>query len=125
MIRLRAPSQRGEKRFRETPTVNDLFYLTPLLTTLMLFPAQVSAFAGYGRIPRIEGNPWVLVGQRQGTGLTKLDNYWYIIRKQDGLDDVRIHDLRHSCVTLRDFHVLKSLVSVCYYLYFSPSTQPA
>ncbi len=47
-------------------------------------------------IPRIDGNPWVLAGQRPGTGLTKLDNYWQSIRAQAGLDDVRIHDLRHS-----------------------------
>ena len=47
-------------------------------------------------IPRIDGTPWVLVGQRPGTGLTKLDNYWSIIRVKAGLGDVRIHDLRHS-----------------------------
>ena len=47
-------------------------------------------------IPRIEGTPWVLVGQRPGTGLTNLDHYWQPIRAQAGLDDVRIHDIRHS-----------------------------
>ena len=47
-------------------------------------------------IPRIDGAPWVLAGQRPGTGLTKLDNYWQSIRARAGLGDVRIHDLRHS-----------------------------
>ena len=47
-------------------------------------------------IPRIDGAPWVLVGQRPGTGLTKVDNYWQSIRAKAGLEDVRIHDIRHS-----------------------------
>ena len=61
-----------------------------------MVPLAAPVLAVLDRIPRMDGNPWVLVGQRPGTGLTKLDNYWYIIRKQAGLDDVRIHDLRHS-----------------------------
>ena len=47
-------------------------------------------------IPRIEDNPWVIVGRRQGTDLTDLDYYWQPIRAKAGLGDVRIHDLRHS-----------------------------
>ena len=61
-----------------------------------MVPLTVPVLAVLDGIPRIEGNPWVLVGQRQGTGLTKLDNYWQSIREQAGLEDVRIHDLRHS-----------------------------
>ena len=47
-------------------------------------------------IPRLPGNPWVIVGRMQGTGLTNLDHSWQSIRARVGLDDVRIHDLRHS-----------------------------
>ena len=61
-----------------------------------MVPLTASVLTVLDGIPRIEGNLWVFAGQRQGTGLTKLDNYWYIIREQAGLGDVRIHDLRHS-----------------------------
>jgi integrase len=47
-------------------------------------------------IERAEGNPWVIVGRRRGRHLTDLQNAWRRIRAQAGLDDVRIHDLRHS-----------------------------
>ena len=47
-------------------------------------------------IPRIEGNPKVIVGQRRNDRPLNLDHYWQSIRAQAGLDDVRIHDLRHS-----------------------------
>ena len=47
-------------------------------------------------IERAEGNPWVIVGRRRGRHLADLQNAWRRIRAQAGLDDVRIHDLRHS-----------------------------
>ena len=47
-------------------------------------------------IARAPGNPWVIVGQRRNDRLTKLDNYWQPIRAKARLEDVRIHDLRHS-----------------------------
>ena len=36
------------------------------------------------------------VPQRRNDRLTKLDNYWQPIRAKAGLEDVRLHDLRHS-----------------------------
>ena len=47
-------------------------------------------------IARVPGNPWVFVGQKPGTRLSGLRNYWHPIRARAGLDDVRLHDLRHS-----------------------------
>ena len=47
-------------------------------------------------VQRVEGNPWVIVGRRRGGHLTDLQTPWRRIRAQAGLDDVRIHDLRHS-----------------------------
>ncbi len=47
-------------------------------------------------IERAEGNPWVIVGRRRGRHLADLQNAWRRIRAEAGLDDVRIHDLRHS-----------------------------
>ena len=47
-------------------------------------------------VPRFEGNPYVVCGQRQGAHLVNLQKPWRRIRKAAGLEDVRIHDLRHS-----------------------------
>jgi len=47
-------------------------------------------------IPRIKGNPYVITGRRDGGHLTDVQKPWRRIRKEAGLEDVRIHDLRHS-----------------------------
>ncbi|MDE0458979.1 MAG: tyrosine-type recombinase/integrase [Chromatiales bacterium] len=45
---------------------------------------------------RREGNPWVIAGRRPGTRIASLHYPWARIRRRAGLDDMRIHDLRHS-----------------------------
>ncbi len=47
-------------------------------------------------IPRLEGNPYVICGERPGQHLVNLEKPWRRIRKAAGLEDVRLHDLRHS-----------------------------
>ena len=47
-------------------------------------------------IARAESNPWVITGRRPGTRVASLHYPWALIRKRAGLDDVRLHDLRHS-----------------------------
>ena len=47
-------------------------------------------------IARVEGNRWVIAGRRSGSRVASLHYPWGLIRKQAGLDDVRLHDLRHS-----------------------------
>ena len=47
-------------------------------------------------IPRAADNPWVIAGRRSGAPLSDLHGPWRVIRKRAGLEDVRIHDLRHS-----------------------------
>ncbi len=47
-------------------------------------------------IDRDDGNPWVITGRKPGSHLTDLQHPWRRIRARAGLDDVRIHDLRHS-----------------------------
>lgn len=48
------------------------------------------------RIPRLEGNPYVIAGKIEGQYCTDLEHPWRRIREAAGLEDVRIHDLRHS-----------------------------
>jgi integrase len=47
-------------------------------------------------LPRLEGNPYVICGERPGRHLVNLEKPWRRIRKSAKLDDVRLHDLRHS-----------------------------
>ena len=47
-------------------------------------------------IPRLEGNPYVICGDKTGQHLVNLEKPWRRIRKAANLDDVRLHDLRHS-----------------------------
>ena len=59
-------------------------------------PLGPEARAILASIPRERGNPWVFVGRFPGTHRTDLQRPWRLIRKRAGLEDVRIHDLRHS-----------------------------
>ena len=47
-------------------------------------------------VPRLEGNPYVICGEKPGQHLVNLEKPWRRIRKSAGLEDVRLHDLRHS-----------------------------
>ena len=48
------------------------------------------------RTCRASGNPWVIAGCKPGVRLPNFNAYWYRARARAGLDDVRLHDLRHS-----------------------------
>jgi integrase len=54
------------------------------------------ALAILRRVPRVEGNPYVICGEKPRAHLVNLQKTWRRIRKAAGLHDVRIHDLRHS-----------------------------
>jgi len=41
-------------------------------------------------------NPWVICGKIPGTNRKEIQKFWQRIRKRAGIEDVRIHDLRHS-----------------------------
>jgi len=41
-------------------------------------------------------NPWVICGKIPGTNRKEIQKFWQRIRKSAGIEDVRIHDLRHS-----------------------------
>ena len=58
-----------------------------------LSPGAARVLAG---LPRDAGNPWVIAGRKPGSRLAHIVYYWYRVRERAGLDDVRIHDLRHS-----------------------------
>jgi integrase len=47
-------------------------------------------------LPRLDDNPYVICGDKPQSHLVNLQKPWRRIRTQAGLDDVRLHDLRHS-----------------------------
>ena len=47
-------------------------------------------------LPRPPDNPWVISGRGHGAHLSNLNATWTVVRKKAGLEDVRMHDLRHS-----------------------------
>ena len=59
-------------------------------------PAHAHGGSRAGRHPPRAHNPWVIVGKQPGAHLPTITAEWYRLRARAGLDDVRIHDLRHS-----------------------------
>ena len=58
-----------------------------------LSPAAVRVLSA---IPPHADTPWVIAGRKPGTRLANLNASWLVVRARAGLDDVRLHDLRHS-----------------------------
>ncbi len=60
---------------------------------MQLSPAAAELLA---RIPRVEGNPHVIPGMRPGSRLSELQRPWIRIKERARLQDMRLHDCRHS-----------------------------
>jgi integrase len=65
------------------------------LATLYLNPAAKTVLS---KVRRLKGNPHVIAGGLKGKALTLsgLEQVWQELRKAAKLEDVRLHDLRHS-----------------------------
>ncbi len=76
--------ERGEARLPDSKTGAKTLHLPP------------PALAVLAELPRLDGNPYVVAGAKPGAALVNLEKPWRAIRKPAGLDDVRLHDLRHA-----------------------------
>ncbi|ODA66140.1 Tyrosine recombinase XerD [Methyloligella halotolerans] len=47
-------------------------------------------------VPKLAGNAFVIAGEKKGSHLVNLQKSWRRIRREADLEDVRLHDLRHS-----------------------------
>ena len=74
----------GELRLRDAKTGARWVALSPTARQVL------------ATIPRRPGNPWVIAGRGASGRLSNLNMPWIAVRKRAGLQDVRIHDLRHS-----------------------------
>lgn len=75
-------------RLRDSKTGKKLIYLSS--AAIELFKA----------IPHEESNPFVICGGKEGKHLINLQKPWRRIRAKVGLNDVRIHDLRHTFASI-------------------------
>ena len=75
---------------------DDCIELPDSKTSARVVPLGPEARSVLVALPRSEDNPWVIAGQLPGSHLTDLQRPWRRIRARAGLEDVRIHDLRHS-----------------------------
>lgn len=64
---------------------------------IRLNPQAIGVLTG---LPRVPDNPFVIVGHRDGAHIINLHKPWWRIRALAGLDDMRIHDLRHSFASI-------------------------
>ena len=74
----------GDLRLRDAKTGPRMVVLTP---------AALRVLDGVRRVRR---SPWVFSGREPKRPLSTLIGYWHRVRAEAGVDDVRIHDLRHS-----------------------------
>jgi integrase len=79
---------RGEARLPDSKSGPKTIHLPP------------PALAVLTELPRVEGNPHVIVGGVPGAGLVNLEKPWRAIRKKAELEDVRLHDLRHAFASI-------------------------
>jgi integrase len=63
-------------------------------------PLNESAKALLRNLKQVTGNPYIFVGSKPGTCLVTLQDAWSKVRRLAGLEDVRIHDLRHTFASL-------------------------
>ena len=61
--------------------------------TISLSPEAAGVLAA---IPRVDGNPFVIPGRIRGKAMHNLNDPWEIVCERARLEDLRIHDARHS-----------------------------
>ena len=59
-------------------------------------PLSVPTLDILNNLPVAEGNDYIVPGRKRGARYVGLQDVWERIRAKAGLDDVRIHDLRHT-----------------------------
>ena len=65
--------------------------------TIHLNAPALNVLAG---LPRLDGNPFIICGGKPGARLGDLEAPWRRVRKAALLEDVRLHDLRHSFASI-------------------------
>ncbi|MFC1491831.1 tyrosine-type recombinase/integrase [Nitrospinota bacterium] len=80
--------ERAEIRLQDSKTGSKTIHLNPQAVEIINI------------IPPILGNPYVIIGERRGKHLVNLQKPWRRIRKMARLEDLRLHDLRHTFASI-------------------------
>jgi integrase len=80
--------ERGIIHLRESKTGRKPIYLSAVALSVL------------SSLPRFEGNPYLIPGDKDGAPRADLKRPWASIRKAAKLEGVRIHDLRHSFASI-------------------------
>jgi len=83
-------------RWRDIDFERSCLRLPDSKTGARVIPLGTPALELLKELPRVKDNPYVFSGAKEGGYFVGLSKVWGGIRKRAELEDVRIHDLRHS-----------------------------
>ena len=83
-------------RWNEIDTARRVATLPDTKTGRSIRPLGAPALALLDALPRIAESPYVFPGRAPEKPLVEINRVWYAVRLAAGLEDVRLHDLRHS-----------------------------
>jgi integrase len=61
---------------------------------------EAAAIVRQRRVAVVKGSPWLFPGDVPGQPVREIRRFWTRIQKEVGIEDVRIHDLRHTFASL-------------------------
>jgi integrase len=67
---------------------------------IYLSSAAIEILENLCQLPKASENPYIIVGALAGKPLSDLRHPWLRVRERAGLDDVRLHDLRHTAASI-------------------------
>lgn len=85
-----------ELKWEHVDFENGFFRLGDSKTGAKVVPVGAPVLSLLSKIPRAVGNPYVIRGEKVGNHFVGIQKVWMGVRTAAGMEDVRLHDLRHS-----------------------------
>jgi len=83
-------------QWRHVDTERGILFLPDSKTGPKPIFLNAAAIAVLADLPRLDGNPYIFPGKKDGAPRTSLDEAWLKLKRAAGIEGLRIHDLRHS-----------------------------
>ena len=107
---------------------HDELRLRDAKTRARAVPLSPAAIRVLSALPRRPDITWVFPGRVRGTRLRTLNDSWQVVRKEAGLEDVRLNDFRHTSAIYQGYPAPISALgdyNTLIYRPFFPSAQAA